>query len=121
MKRKIPVLLALIMLCCVLMGCSKDLESNLALGTYVLQEENELPRPYVNLQKDNKFVFTYSLFSSYLPMGTYEITDNQLILKADDNKYVFGIDGDAIIFNAQSSSKIPFGEVLDGSIFIKEN
>jgi hypothetical protein len=56
----------------------------------------------------------------YIPVGTYEADDDNLILKTDDGKYkyVFKIKDNTLIFSAKESSEIPsFANVPDGAIF----
>lgn len=57
----------------------------------------------------NRFQFTYSAFSSYLPHGTYDLTDGTLTMRTDDGKnvYVFHAQGNDFVFDAAQSSKIP--------------
>lgn len=57
----------------------------------------------------NRFTFTLSLFSSYLPMGTYEEDDKYVILKTDDGKntYTFEKSKGNLIFSAEKSSTVP--------------
>lgn len=55
--------------------------------------------PTINLDND-KFTFSYDTLSSYLPVGSFEISENKLILKTDDNKYkyVFRIEDKSLFF-----------------------
>ncbi|MBQ8836079.1 MAG: hypothetical protein IJ002_01060 [Clostridia bacterium] len=55
------------------------------------------------------FSFTYSAFSSYFAVGTYELTDDTLTLKTNDgmNTYVFDVADNTFVFDASRSSKIP--------------
>ncbi|MEL7656549.1 MAG: hypothetical protein AAGU75_11650 [Bacillota bacterium] len=87
---------------------------------YELQETNEPVKPRVVLKDHEQFVFTYSSLSSYLPIGTYEINKDQLILETDDGKYqyVFEIKNNTLIFNKKESSSISLGDVKDGSVFV---
>ncbi len=82
----------------------------------------------LTLLNDTKFQFMYSLLSSYLPLGTYTLDDEKLILKTDDGlyTYTFKVDGDTFIFDQKNSSPIPTyksgeGETLvavpDGAVF----
>ncbi|WP_265445876.1 hypothetical protein [Acetivibrio straminisolvens] len=113
----------LLVLTCVLVGCSnnaKSTEQYIPIRAYVMQESEEPIKPIVSLEDSNKFTFTYSVLSSYIAIGSYEVDDGNLILKTDDGKYkyVFKIKGDNLIFNATESSEIPtFANVPDGAIF----
>lgn len=64
---------------------------------------------YIELYDNNIFTFTYSMLSSYLSTGKYNIEDSKLILSTDDKKYtyVFNIVGDTLIFDASKSSEMP--------------
>lgn len=69
--------------------------------------------PTITLQKiERRFQFCISpLLSSYLPIGMYEETDEELILNVDNSskneKYVFKIKGDKYIFDAKQSAEVP--------------
>jgi hypothetical protein len=68
----------------VLVGCSdnpKTTEQYITVGTYVMQESEEPEKPMVSLEDSNKFTFTYSVLSSYIGIGSYEVDDGNLILK----------------------------------------
>ncbi len=56
-----------------------------------------------------RFSFTLSIYSSYLPMGTYEEDDKYVILKTDDGKntYTFEKSKGDLIFSAEKSSSVP--------------
>lgn len=59
--------------------------------------------------RTKQFQFSFSAFSSYLPVGTYELTDGTLTLRTDDGKnvYVFKAQGNDFVFDAAQSSSIP--------------
>lgn len=59
--------------------------------------------------RTKQFQFTYSAFSSYLPYGTYDLTDSTLTLRTDDGKnvYVFKVQKNGFAFDAAQSSSIP--------------
>ena len=68
--------------------------------------------PTITLQKiERRFQFCISPLSSYLPIGMYEETDEELILNVDNSskkeKYVFKIKGDEYIFDAKQSAEVP--------------
>ena len=65
--------------------------------------------PTIVLRKDGTCQFTYSLFSSYIADGTYELTDKTLTIKTYDidNVYIFEVQGSNLVFDASKSSKIP--------------
>jgi hypothetical protein len=95
-------------------------EQHIVIGNYVMQASKEPVKPIVSLEDSNKFTFTYSALSSYIAIGSYEVDDDNLILKTDDGKYkyIFKIKDNALIFNAKESSQIPsFANVPDGTIF----
>lgn len=87
--------------------------------------------PYFELIEDRKFQFFWSMFSSYIAQGTYEVKDNEIICKTDDgnNVYTFEIlEGEGYKFIESKSSRIPkykysgdatesFAPVVDGAIF----
>ncbi len=72
--------------------------------------ENELTQPRIILfEQDHSFQFLYSLLSSYLNWGYYEIKDDNLILRTDDGKYIysFKIEESGLIFDAENSTELP--------------
>lgn len=81
-------------------------------ATYVLKDSVDPFDPTILLNIDGHegtFSFTYSGFSSYWPVGNYEVRNGELILRTGDgqNIYVFQIDGNNLIFDASQSSWIP--------------
>ena len=91
-----------------------------------------MSKPYLMLDKENReFQFFWSMFSSYIAQGTYEVKDNEIICKTDDgnNVYTFEIlESEGYKFIESKSSKIPkykyssdvkesFAPVVDGAIF----
>jgi len=99
-------------------------EESLPLGIYKLVDAEEPLKPIVILKEDNQFVFSYSALSSYLPIGTYKIDENQLILSTDDGKYHYTFEigeDDALIFKKEDSSAISLGDIKDGSVFVRED
>ena len=100
---------------------------------YTYEESVEqMSKPYLSLDKENrKFQFFWSMFSSYIAQGTYDVKDNEIICKTDDgnNVYTFEIlEGDGYKFIESKSSRIPkykyssdakeaLAPVVDGAIF----
>lgn len=81
----------------------------------------EAVSPYIVIDDNNKFIFCFSYISSYLPLGKYEQNDNEIILNSDNNeKYVFTIDKDKLIFNKDKSSDLKIGgndTIKDRAVF----
>ena len=100
---------------------------------YTYEESVEkMSKPYLSIDKENrKFQFFWSVFSSYIAQGTYEVKDNEIICKTDDgnNVYTFEIlEGEGYKFIESKSSRIPkykyssdakeaLAPVVDGAIF----
>lgn len=89
--------------------------------------------PTVALWEGNKrFHFGWSIYSSYLCMGSYEQTGDTLTLRTDDGKYtfIFHVVGETLVFDAAGSSPIPEyryasgaqprSPVPDGAVFERE-
>ena len=83
---------------------------------YVYDRSVEPIPPKLILSEENQtFQFTYSMFSSYIAVGTYERTEDTLTLHTDDGLYtyvfdiyeVFGTKELWFIFDASRSSPIP--------------
>lgn len=87
-------------------------------GYYVFNEVESFVKPSVILFEDGTCQMTFSAYSSYLGVGTYEITEGEtedrLILRTDDGKYTyeFWMIGDSIVFDAISSSTQLWGAEL---------
>lgn len=87
---------------------------------YVFQASKEPVKPSVSLYEDGTFSFGFSLFSSYIGHGQFEINENRLTLKADnwDLVYCFDIVEDAIVFDGETSSEMLwFSDITDGAVF----
>lgn len=81
--------------------------------------------PFVQLNENQEFIFHYSALSSYYPYGKFEIQDKtKLILTTEDglNVYIFLIQDNSIIFDANDSSEVQVyrGEtrIPDGAKFV---
>ncbi len=98
---------------------------------YSFTDSADCMAPTVLLSEtDDTFQFTYSVLSSYIAYGKYELTGKTLTLQTNDGKYtyVFRVKGDSFVFDAAASSEIPkykysadFGKpecpVPDGAVF----
>ncbi|MBR6408469.1 MAG: hypothetical protein IKS19_07835 [Clostridia bacterium] len=108
---KLLSLLLSLLFCIFLFSCTARRTSFNITGTttFICVETPEITPPKLTLNADGTFQFTYSMFSSYLPIGRYEVSGDALTLKTDDGlyTYVFRIDGDKLIFDAARSSEIP--------------
>lgn len=103
-----------------LVACSNSQDVMLPYGTYTLEASQDIIKPTIELGKDKKFIFVFSSLSSYIGYGAYEIKDNHLELKTDDEKYtyVFDIVDKTLVFDVESSSEIAeLTTILDGAIF----
>lgn len=103
--------------------------------SYVFYDSVDVISPSLVLNTDEKTAtFCYSVFSSYIGYGTYEIKGSRLILTSKDDftrTYVFEISDNCMIFNAEESSEIPKykyssgaepqSPVPDGAIFENTN
>ena len=69
MKKLLLSVLILLVLFCVLTGCSngsKTVNESVSIGVYVMEESEEPLKPSVSLEEGNRFTFTYSVLSSYI-------------------------------------------------------
>lgn len=65
---------------------------------------------YISLTPETQEIsFTFSMFSSYLPCGTYEEDGEYIVMKTDDgkNKYTFKKESGGLVFVADKSSPMP--------------
>ena len=102
------------------LGIDIKSDSGLSVRDYLFENTDEPFNARVSLQESNMFIFNYSPISSYFAHGSYEIANNNLILRTGDgeNVYTFRIDGETIIFDAEKSSIIPsYAKVPNGAIF----
>ena|GEM_PF-3156642 len=85
------------------------ISKSLSYRRYEYENGLEPMPPSICLRDDGTFHFSYSLFSSYLCIGKYELADGILTLRTDDGKntYVFGTTDDGFAFDAAQSSYIP--------------
>jgi len=123
MKKIFSLAFALIIILTIFMACSQEKvipQASVVLGVYKKEISETSAQPQVALSEGNKFVFIYSVFSSYLPVGTFEIKGNELILNTDDgkNSYVFEVKNTTLVFDQSKSSPVSFGEVGSGDVFI---
>lgn len=107
-------------------GCGDKSVSEISDGTYTMvttDEEAFAPSITFNLD-DNTFRFTYDLFSSYLNIGTIDVSDGKVICTTDDEQFTFVfkiIDNDILEFLAEESSAVKtvdgYDAVLDQAEF----
>ena len=122
MKKICCALLSILILTILFTGCSNNANAGLQMRSYVFEDSaDEIMKPSVTLEDGNKFSFYYSAFSSYRPIGMYEVDNNTLTLIPDDelnNIYVFEIANETLIFDAEKSSEIPlFASIPDRAVF----
>lgn len=125
MKKSLIVLLAITILLVLLGGCLKEEMPNLPTGTYEMKDASQILPPYISLKEDHTFIFVFSALSSQLPIGTYKIVKDELVLTLDTEEkttYVFKIDNGNLVFQLDKSASIPKFEkensIVDGDIFV---
>lgn len=83
--------------------------SNLPTVTYEMQDiDSDIPfAPKLTLLPDGRFNFIYSLLSSYLNYGKYEITGTEYNMVTGDGKhtFIFHKKGDHLVFDAERSAR----------------
>lgn len=95
------------------------------LGQNKNSDDTSIPTITLNTEEE-KFTLSFSVVSSYLPMGTYEMTDTELILKEDGGNTVYKFDkkDDIYVFNMDKSVGVgkEFSKYIpNGTEFTKEN
>ncbi len=122
MKKALYLLLLVLILIPTFVGCVN--ENNLDVditNVYVYEESTEALKPTITFEENNQYTFMYSALSSYLPGGSYEISDEYVVLKTDDEpgyEYFFKIKGETLVFDSEKSSEMPsFANVPNGAIF----
>jgi len=80
--------------------------------------------PRLTLYPDSTFTFSYNLLSSYLPYGTYSLSDGSLFCETEDGRYHYVFlpleDGGYELSASESSPLIvpyPEYQTVDGRIF----
>lgn len=75
------------------------------LGTYRIVSSEGICKSYVVLKENNEFEFTRDIVLSYLPVGTYSVDGDRLILSVNTNEsYVFTVEEDKLIFESGSAN-----------------
>lgn len=111
MKKYIAFVLAVA--CALTLAACKNNKDTLTSGSYkmVVQEEGDdriTPCFTIDMDK-HSFVLSSDLLSSYLPIGTFEISDGILTATTDDGKYQYVfeiIDDETLSFIQDESSHI---------------
>lgn len=130
-KKKIScMLLTLLLVCAFLSGCIKE-KSQISAGTYVMQGASEaFLAPHITFDpEDSSFSFAYDLLLSYLPHGTFTVSDRKLRATTEDGKFVYlfeVVDDSTLRFVQSGSSPTTMTSgglaVNDGAEFkLKEN
>ncbi len=81
-----------------------------AVMKYICYETVDFIAPSIILYPERgEYMFSYSGLSSNIPMGTYTMTDEVLILNISNSEeaYVFRVNGNNLYFDAQRSADIP--------------
>lgn len=136
MMKKILCLCLALILSVSIIGCEQNIDDETTENT-TLEETTASPRPQlyalyvfglneldpsdqstVSLFEDGQFSFILSAISSYMGFGKYTIDGDTLLLEPyDGGRYTFTIVEDGIIFDAENSSYIGFGQFEDGDKF----
>lgn len=100
MKKRNALILLIVLPLVFAMGCSlQNGGKGLKTGKYVMQDAVTEDWSWVMLEEDNQFKFNRCGALSHLPMGTYSVEDDTLILTVSEKEeYRFKIDGDKLIF-----------------------
>ena len=120
MKRIFYIACLTIIATVMLVACSNSQDVILPYGTYTLEASEDIIKPTIELGEDGKFTFVFSALSSYVGYGAYEIKDNHLELKTDDQQYtyIFDIVNKTLVFDTDSSSQITgIATISNGAIF----
>lgn len=121
MKKIIVLCLSALLPVLLFTGCNSSLPESATARLYSYSASSEpVIKPSLELREGDRFTFTLSPLSSYLPVGSYEVRNDTLLLKTDNGKkaYVFRIRGEALIFDAENSSALPdYADIPDGAAF----
>ncbi|WP_312654428.1 hypothetical protein [Proteiniclasticum sp.] len=97
-------------------GCvNREMTEEPEIGIYVLKGQESEDFAWVLLENGHQFQFNRHIATSYVPMGTYFVENDELILRADENEmYRFRIQGNTLIFE---SGKTAESLVEKGAVF----
>ena len=102
MKKRMLFFLLLVVLPVLSAGCSNGKSADLSIGNYY--PESKLSSVRITIEAEKTFALINTLRSSWPLTGNYIIENEQVIFIIDDeNKYVFDIKGDSLIYNASLS------------------
>lgn len=109
-KRKIFIVLIVILTALFLSSwfVINYIAKTLKYGSYYMEADTEPGiSPFVTIS-ENQMSFTYDLLSNNLSVGDYSIEDDELTMTTYDGneKFVFQIDGDTLIFLEDRSSPV---------------
>lgn len=129
-EKYVFTMLSFLIIALVSVGCGRNSDKTLPIGTYEAVEHNQPMAPSIVLKEDSECIFNYSVLSSYLPMGTYKIENDDLIMSTEDGEYIytFNIEDGNPVFNKEKSADIPLirslatseetDTIADGTVFI---
>ena len=112
-----------------LMGCLSegiDAESNAdaVAGTYRYESEGFGGDFTITLNPDGTYAFCEGPLSSYMGGGKWDVHDNIVHMTEEngfDLKFVFAVQGDALVYDAASSDAFPYVKVDDAERFVQED
>ncbi len=108
--------LLIIMSVLLVSACSFKGPNDLKLGKYVMEDTETEDFAWVLLEENNQFQFNRNIATSYLPMGSYSVEEDELILQSGlDEIYRFKISGNSLIFE---SGKAAESLVEKGTVFV---
>lgn len=100
---------------------------------YIYEDSTDPIKPALVLDpEDQRFIFTWSAFSSYRAVGFYNMDEKELHLQTDDGKYYFWFErsGDTLIFRTLFATPLPKykyssdaeskAPLTDGAVFKKQ-
>ncbi len=117
----VAIILCVVMAVCFLTNPPVD-KCEITHGTYYSYSFNSSAygdTAYVTLEEDGTCSFAYNVLASFIRSGNYYITETELIIKSEDESYVFDIMENGFVFNSEKSN-IRYGDYIsDGAIFTK--
>lgn len=94
MRNRTWIMVAALLIVMVLSGCTRQ-NQELALGRYMSEDRFS----WVILEENERFLFSRAIYDSYLPLGSYQVDGDTLILHvSDDEEYLFTIESEKLIF-----------------------